>query len=135
MQVNSRLLLLLLLLLWLPVSQKIFNRVLYTSGRRRRTCEWLPWSAQIVAFTVGTAFLLGCGQEGSKLINSCQEFLRFCAESWSKCLIIGFTHCCHHNTTINPNITFNFSLISLSFIGICLKYYLLIKWYFMVHLT
>jgi hypothetical protein len=47
---------------FIPVGQKIFNWVVNTIGCRRKTCEWLPWRAQIVAFTIGTAFLIGCAE-------------------------------------------------------------------------
>lgn len=43
----------------LPVRQKISDRVLYTSRCRGRAFESLPWRAQLVAFTIGTAFLSG----------------------------------------------------------------------------
>jgi hypothetical protein len=48
--------------IFVPARQKILNRVFYTPGRRRKTFQRLPWRAQIVAFTIGTAFLLGCAE-------------------------------------------------------------------------
>ena len=68
---------LILLLIWLPLSQKIFHRVFCTPGCRCRPCEYLPWWAQIVTFNIGPAFLLRCVEEGSKLIYSGQDCLTF----------------------------------------------------------
>jgi len=48
--------------IFVPVRQKILNRVFYTPGRWRKTSQRLPWRAQIVTFTTGTAFLLGCAE-------------------------------------------------------------------------
>ena len=63
-------------IIFVPVRQKILNRVFYTPGRPRKTCQRLPWWAQIVAFTIGTAFLLRCAENAvNKYVNFIRSFV------------------------------------------------------------